>query len=389
MLNILYVGPNDSEWAQMNRPVSLAAAKWSRGFLTALSKIANVTALTHTYEVSWPKGKVLWRGYDKRLYPDGWDCVAISYPVIKYFRDWWYAWRYPIVAKKIAQRKKIDAAIFYNCHFSYLVRTMKALHGMGIRCFPIILDGDDPRKDDWGWMMRAGQYSSGIVSLSWWVHSHCPVGVPKCHMDGGADEWEGGESFESLELPKPTKPSILVHTGALDQWRGLDFMIEVVKCMASHDVRFVFCGKTSCKVLEKIFGDNPYVDLPGFVEEEAMNRICRNADILLNVRDPLHPDNILNYPSKLPHYLSFGRPVVSTRLESLSPDYAEVVEFAEGDTVEEYVAKVREVLDWSEENKRAKFETIKKWFCARKQWDVLVGGMYQWMEKVVGEGLKK
>lgn len=379
-MNILYIGPNDSEWAQMNRPVSLAAAKWSRGFLTALSKIANVTVLTHTYEVSWPKGKVLWRGYDKRLYPDGWDCVSISYPVIKYIRDWWYAWRYPIEARKIAVRKKIDAAIFYNCHLPYLVRTMKVLHSMGVPCFPIILDGDDPRKDDWGWMKRAGRYSSGIVSLSWWVHTHCPVDAPKYHMDGGADGWEGGECLESYTSIKPSK---LVHTGALDQWRGLDFMIEVVKRMASHDVRFVFCGKSSCKVLEKIFGNNPYVELPGFVEEDEMNRICRDADVLLNVRDPLHPDNILNYPSKLPHYLSFGRPVVSTRLESLSPDYAEVVEFVEGDTVDDYVAKVREVLAWDEERKRAKFETIKKWFLARKQWDVLVGGMYHWMEGVV------
>ena len=379
MLNILYVGPNDSEWAQMNLPGSLAAAKWARGFLAALSKIANVTALTHTYEVSWPKGKVLWRGYDKRLYPDGWDCVSISYPVVKYLRDWWYVWRYPIEAKKIVRRKKVDAAIFYNCHLPYLVRTMKVLHGMRIPCFPIILDGDDPRKDDWGWVKKAGQYSSGIVSLSWWVHTHCPVDVPKCHMDGGADGWCGWSEWGATG----NVPVRLVHTGALDQWRGLDFMVEVVRKMASPDVRFVFCGKSSCRILAKLFGDNPYVELPGFVEEEEMNRICRDADVLLNVRDPHHPDNILNYPSKLPHYLSFGRPVVSTQLESLSPDYAEVVEFAKGDCVDDYVAKIREILAWDEKVKRAKFEAIKKWFLSRKQWDILVGEMYKWMEEVI------
>ena len=379
MLNILYIGPNDSEWAQMHRPVSLAAAKWARGFLVALSKFSNVTALTHTYEVSWPKGNVLWRGYDARLYPDGWDCVPISYPVIKYLRDWWYAWRYPLEAKKIVRQKKIDAAIFYNCHLPYLVRTMKVLHDMDVPCFPIILDGDDPRKDDWGWIKRAGRYAHGIVSLSWWVHTNCPVDVPQYHMDGGADAWCGHAEWK----PTDNKPIRLVHTGALDQWRGLDFMVGVVRKMASPDIRFIFCGKSSCRILAKIFGDNPYVELPGFVEEEEMNRICRDADVLLNVRDPHHPDNILNYPSKLPHYFSFGRPVVSTLLESLSPDYAKVVEFAEGDTVDDYIAKVREVLAWGEERKRAKFKTIKEWFLARKQWDVLVGGMYQWMEGVV------
>lgn len=380
-MNILYIGPNDSEWAQMNRPVSLAAAKWSRGFLSALSKFAKVTALTHTYEVSWPKGKMLWRGYDSRLYPNEWKCVAVSYPVIKYLRDWWYAWRYPIEAKKMVRQNEIDAVVFYNCHLSYLVRTMQVLHGMGVPCFPIILDGDDPRKDNWGWIKRAGQYASGIISLSWWVHMHCQVNVPKYHMDGGADGWCGHAEWK----PTGNKPFRLVHTGALDQWRGLDFMVEVVRNMASPDMQFVFCGKTSCRILENIFGDNPYVELPGFVEEDEMNRICRDADVLLNVRDPLHPDNILNYPSKLPHYLSFGRPVVSTRLESLSPDYADVVEFAGGDSVDAYCDKVREVLAWDEDRKRMKSETIKAWFLARKQWDVLVGGMYQWMKEVCGQ----
>jgi hypothetical protein len=256
---------------------------------------------------------------------------------------------------------------------------MKVLHSMGIPCFPIILDGDDPRKDDWGWVRSAGRYASGIVSLSWWIHSHCPLDVPKYHMDGGADGWCGFDVWR----PTDKRPLRLVHTGALDQWRGLDFMIEVVRKIASPDVKFIFCGKSSCRILSKIFGDNPYVELPGFVAEEEMNCICRNADVFLNVRDPLHPDNILNYPSKLPHYLSFGRPVVSTYLESLSPDYADVVEFAGDDTVDGYVAKVYEVLAWDDELKRAKFDIIKKWFLVRKQWNVLVGGLHQWMKGVV------
>ena len=360
-MNILYIGPNDSEWAQMNRPVSLAAAKWARGFLTSLSKVANITALTHTYEVSWPKGDVFWRGYNKLLYPEGWDCVSISYPVIKYLRDWWYAWRYPIEAKRIVCRKNIDVAIFYNCHLPYLVRTMKVLHSMGVPCVPIILDGDDPRRDEWKWIKLAGQYANGMVSLSWWIYTHSPVSVPKYHMDGGADDWRGEGVIVDKQIIMGSDTMYdtlrntnmhyftLVHTGALDQWRGLNFMVEVVKFLTGrrNDVKFIFCGKSSCKTLERVFGGNPQVILPGFVTEEEMVRICNSADVLLNVRDPEHPDNILNYPSKLPHYLSFGRPIVSTRLESLSPDYDNVIEFPEENSVDSFVRKVEEVMSWS------------------------------------------
>lgn len=385
MLNILYIGPNESEWAQQNCPGSLAAAKWSRGFQTALAKVCNLTTLSHTYMYPWPKGRKIWVAYDKRYYPSGWDCVSIQYPALRYVRELWWDMAYPAKARKIAQEKNVDATIFYNCHFPYLLRTMKALHGIGVPCFPIILDGDDPRKDDWGWIKRAGQYSRGIVSLSWWVHENCPVNVPKYHMDGGADSWRGRNVICGDHKTQSTKHYTLVHTGALDQWRGLDFMIDVVKALSARrqDVKFIFCGKSSCRTLEKVFGDNKQVELPGFVAEEEMERICNSADVLLNVRDPKHPDNILNYPSKLPHYLSFGRPVVSTRLESLSPDYGEVVEFPSENTVDGFVRKVEEVMAWSADEKSRKYDVIRNWFEKRKKWDVLAEGLERWISGVI------
>ena len=367
--------------------------RWARGFLTALSKIANVTALAHTYEVAWPKGNVFWRGYDKRLYPDGWDCEAVSYPVLKYVREWWWRFAYAAKAKKIIREKGVDVVLIYNCYESWQVPVLRAIKTAfpKVRVVPIILDGDDPRKDDWGWMKRAAEYADGFISLSWWIHKHIPenVGRPSYHMDGGADGWRGlppDTNHQSLttcrQLPA-TNHYTLVHTGALDQWRGLDFMVEVIRQLTTRrkDVKFVFCGKSSEAVLKRIFSGNPYVELPGFVSEDEMVRICNSADVLLNVRNPDHPDNILNYPSKLPHYLSFGRPVVSTRLQSLSPEYGEIVHFAEDDTVKAYVDKLEEVLGLSEEDRNAEHLKIKEWFCRRKRWDILARGVVEWVGK--------
>lgn len=383
MLNILYIGPNDSEWAQMSRPVSLAAAKWARGFLTALSKVANVTALTHTYEIAWPKGKVFWRRYDKRLYPDGWDCVAVTYPVLKFVREWWWRFAYAAKAKKIIREKNIDAVLIYNCYESWQVPVLRAIKTAlpKVKIIPIILDGDDPRKDDWGWMKRAAAYSDAFVALSWWVYQNIPAntGKPAYHFDGGAEGWRGFRD-EKWGIRDEKR---LVHTGALDQWRGLDFMVEVVKRLTDKrkDVKFVFCGKSSEKVLRDIFKDNPQVELPGFVTEEEMGNICNSADVLLSVRNPNHPDNILNYPSKLPHYLSFGRPIVSTRLQSLSPDYGEVVNFPKQDTVDSYVTKLEEVLGWEMRQREAEYCKIKAWFESRKSWDTMVAGLVKWIKK--------
>ena len=388
-MNILYIGPNDSEWAQTNRPVSLAAAKWARGFLTALSKHCNLTVLTHTYEVAWPKGKVLWRKYDVRLYPADWPCEAVSYPVLKFVREWWWRFAYASKAKRIVREKKIEVVLIYNCHESWKVPVLRGIKEAYplVKIYPIILDGDDPRKDNWGWLKKAAVYSDGFIPLSWWVHQNITTmtGMPSYHMDGGADGWCGrhltykGKDCKAKSVPVTYS---LVHTGALDQWRGLHFMTAVVKMLTlkRHDVKFIFCGKTSEMVLKKTFGSNPAVELPGFVSEERMEEICNHADVLLNVRDPKHPDNILNYPSKLPHYLSFGRPVVSTRLQSLSPDYADVVHFAVDDTVEGYARALEEVLGWDEDRKQLEYMRIKDWFEKHKRWDVLVQGVMKWIE---------
>lgn len=377
-MNVLYIGPNDSEWAQMHRPVSLAAAKWARGFLAALSKFVEVTALCHTYEIAWPKGRVFWRRWDTRLCPVDWPCEYVSYPVLRYVRDLWWSCIYPLKANRIIGRKHIDVVLIYNCNIYWEVKTLARIRRKNpqVKIFPIILDGDDPRKDDWGWIKRAAAFADGFICLSWWVHQNITAhtGKPSYHFDGGADKWCGTEAKLGARQIKT-----LVHTGALDQWRGLEFMIEVVKRLTEKrkDVKFVFCGKSGADRLKKVFGNNPQVELPGFVTESKMEDICNSADVLLNVRDPSHPDNILNYPSKLPHYLSFGRPIVSTPLQSLSPDYADVVEFPEDDTVEVYLDKIEEVLAWDDERKMMKYQKIKNWFASRKRWDVMVQGLLE------------
>ncbi len=377
MLNVLYIGPNCSEWAEKNRPVSVAASRWARGFLTALSKCVHLLALTHSNEVAWPKGKVFWRGYDERLYPNDWECVAVSYPVLKYLREYWWRWAYARKVKRILRERKIDVALFYNCCESWQVGVMKTIKEVApqVKIYPVILDGDDPRKDNWGWMKKAARYADGFIPMSWWVYKNCPCGLLMYHFDGGSDGWNGVPPVSSI-----SPINTLVHTGSLDQWRGLDFMIDVVKRLSDENIRFVMTGKSTARQLAEIFGANPRVVLPGFVDESEMVRICNSADVLLNVRNPIHPDNILNYPSKLPHYLSFGRPVVSTRLQSLAPNYNEVLHFPEDDSVEKYVETVKHVLTMTQDDKQKEYEKIQSWFNQNKQWDLMVGSLVDWLE---------
>lgn len=382
MLNVLYIGPNDSEWAQQNRPVSLAAAKWARGFLTGLNRCCRLTALCHTYEVPWPKGRVFWRGDDPQLHPTDWAHETVAYPVLKGVRALWFRHAYSRAARRIVREKGIDVVLFYNCYEPWqraVMRDLKAAFGDRVKIVPVILDGDDPRKDDWGWLRDAARFSDAFVPLSWWVYEHITkqTGRPAYHFDGGADGWCG------MPPRAVQKEKTLVHTGSLDQWRGLDFMRAVVRFYDRSNVKFVLCGKETEMAVRETFGANPRVEVAGFLDEGAMRTLCNAADVLLNVRSPSHPDNILNYPSKLPHYLSFGRPVVSTRLASLAPEYAEVVRFPAADTPEAYCRILDDVLAQNDTARQATYQRMRTWFETHKRWDTQTAALAAWLEGLV------
>lgn len=364
-MRILYCGPFISECAlSEKRAVNQAAAKWSRELLQALSQIVDVDVISHCPEQRWPAGKVFWQNNDKRWFNDFLSCERIAYPNVVGVKDAYLSIAYRRAVRRLVKQNKYDALICYNTLHPYHVAAMKEARRYGIKCVPIILDGDDPRRDDWGWIKRSVSPADGIVFLSWWMKENFPnKDIPLLHMDGGAQEFQGESPSKNTE-----KTFTIVHAGALDYWRGLNFMKEVVKLCKRQDVRFVFCGKCDVQQRWAEFNNDPRVEIKGFLPDDEVNRICRAADILLSVREPKVGDNVVNYPSKIPQYLSWGKPIVSTWVPSFSPDYRDVLEVPDEDSPNAFVRKIDEVLGWGADEKVEKFKTIKDWFENRKSW---------------------
>ena len=238
----------------------------------------------------------------------------------------------------------------------------------GIKCVPIILDGDDPRRDSWKKLLRDNRFADGVVFLSWWMYKNYPMqNMPLLHMDGGADGFKGVPPSMTDDHPLTTKQYTLVHTGALDYWRGLEFMKGVVRACKRQDLRFVFCGKCNKEQCWAEFGADPRVEVKGFLPDDEVDTLCRSADVLLSVREPKVGDNVVNYPSKIPNYLAWGKPIVSTWVPSLAPEYHDVLEVSD-DTPEGFANKIDEVLSWSGDKRRDKYNQIKDWFESRKSW---------------------
>lgn len=376
-MKILWSGPNVSEWALEHRPGDAAAAKWSYGLMTGLSRFAELSAVTQVRERCWPKGDVLWRWHDARLHPSEWPCRSVPYPCLYKVRDFWTRFAYPVVARRMMDEERFDAVLLYNSLYPHQVSVMKEAAKRGMPSFPIILDGDDPRKDNWAKIVADTRFAKGVVFLSSWAAENYPVQKPVLHMDGAADRFNGLPPDGRGPSWRPT----FVHTGALDKWRGLRFMDAVTHRLAEvrPDIRIVLCGKLTTEERAHFDGlDN--VEYRGFVTEQELSEICRKADGFLNVRDPDVGDNILNYPSKVPQYLSWGRPIISTWIDSFSKDYRDVLCVNDDNTPESFVRKVVEVCGWGDGERLAHFNKVKTWFEWNKLWPVQAKRLYEWIQ---------
>lgn len=355
----------------------MSAVKWSRSLLHALVKMADVTALTHTIERAWPKGQTLWGSANSNLYDSSIKTVPFGYPALLYVGDWWLKRAYGSAARRLFDQRRIDAVVCYNCMQPYHQEVLRAAAEYGIPAVPIILDGRDPREDNWRQILRQTEDAAGVALLSYWMYKHWPRKQSLLHLDGGADAWMGGETLR----PRLDGPYRLVYTGALAKWSGALFLKNVIRQCKRNDVRFIICGKVEPGEADQLTADER-VELRGFVSEKEFQEICKSADAFLNVRDPSVGDNVLNYPSKLPRYLSYGKPVISNHLVSLSPDYDRFLLVARNNTVAEFEEQIERALACSVSERVALFGTIKEWFCEKKLWRVQAGRLVEWLEQL-------
>jgi len=374
-MKILWLGALHSDLAVKSRKApNAAAAKWTQGLIGGLkANGTEVIGLTHSYEQAWPKGMLLPgspEDFDSRI-----ELEWCRYVNIKGFiRDWTLGVGYCRKIKRIIEDKGIDALVCYNVlEYPYHVKAMSVAHEMGVPCFPIILDGDDPRRDHWQWVLHGTKDANGIVFLSDWMVKNYPGSLPVLHLDAGCKVWYGDEGLIKRER------NLLVYSGTLDHWRGLELLVQVVNCLKDIDYRFIICGKNDKNEILKLVNMDPRIEVKGFVTDEELHDISLRASAFINTRDPKNGDNVLNFPSKIPNYLAYGKPIISTWLPSLSEDYGKYLQIVDQDSPEMFAIKIKEILQWNDEMQEQHAKKVKPWFISNKLWSTQARRLKGWI----------
>ena len=369
---VLWLGPMASDRAlRTRRATNQAAVRYSRGLLAGLrANGAEIHAVAHCCEQAFPKG-AFWPGRREDFEADGLD-AWLRYPNVKGLRDAWLTWRYAAVVRRLAARGSFDALLCYNVLHPYHVAAMRVAARAGVPCFPIVLDGDDPRRDGWRAILRQTRYAAGVIFVSRWAADHFPGSQPVLHMDGGCEAWFGDEAAAK------TEPNLVVYTGGLDHWRGLDLLVDIVRHLPDPGCRFVICGRCDRAAIQARFHD-PRVAVMGLVPDAELHDICCRARVFLNTRDPAIEENVLNFPSKIPNYLSYGKPVVSTWTASLDPEYRNVLCVVPDGTGESFAQQVRASLAWGPAERLAFRTRLREWVLRKRVWSRQTERMLAWM----------
>jgi len=386
---VLWIGPMyNAETLRTHRVPNQAATKWSWAILDALTRLGvHVEGISHCPEQLWPRGKKMW------VSAKGWAIenhlvYGIGYINVPWIRERLLTYNYRRTLQQVITDNKssmlstvpFDAILGYNILHPQDITVAETAKRWGVPYFGFILDGDDPRRDQWRRFLQNTQYATGLAFLSYWMMQNYPGVLPTFHFDGGGGEWKGDRALQMREK------NLIVYTGALDHWRGGDFLVEIIRQLKHQDVRIVLCGKCDRAKTWARFGNDPRVNVRGFVSEAEMDIWCCRASVFLNVRDPQNGDNVVNFPSKIPNYLAYGKPVVSTWLPSLDPVYQNVLEVVDEKDSAMFAMRIEYVLGQPDKYYQEKFTQIGTWYCNEKTWLRQTEKLLTWMNTTLPKG---
>lgn len=293
---------------------------WQREFVNALkSKGHYITTIGFPVEQVWPFGRLLIHGKQATLAKslDGSIVGYINVPFLRNISQ--YRGFVKTVKQLLASSEKVpDYTITYSClnkstdrHPS--ISTAKYIRKtFGIPWLCIVADGAAPPDAD------------GYVYLTWSYYDSLTAPVPKLHIDGGVPDIKP-QSSHYTAFDQSTQVKILMYMGALTPHGGVTQLAKAFQLIQDQNVELLICGRGENPEIERLAEVDKRIKIMGFVSESELNTLACKAIAFVNPRPSDFEPNKLNYPSKLLHYLAFGKPVISTFTDGISPEYADIL----------------------------------------------------------------
>lgn len=325
--------------------ISPATNFWQRGLVNALQSLGNkIDVIGHPIERVWPFGRLVIRGEQAAL-SAGLSGVAIGYINAPFLRGAIQFANYLRAARRhlTASEERPDFVITYSCldkptDWAPSIGVAKYIRKrFGVPWICIVADGAAPIGAD------------GYVYLTW-SSFNSPAGyMPSIHIDGGIPDIRFPVD-RSSGADQGARGKILMYMGALTQHGGSTQLARAFHSLRDEDIKLWICGRGENPELARLAEIDRRIKLIGFVSESELNKLASAATAFANPRPGSFGPNKFNYPSKILHYLAYGKPVISTFTDGISPDYADVLMPIPDETEACLAATIHNVLNMERED---------------------------------------
>lgn len=290
--------------------ISPAVNFWLTGFVSALKSVGcDVTLIGHAYDRVWPAGNLVVHADDATLAPEMAGQV-LGYLNLPLLRKWTQSLNYLRAVKRhVAIHGRPDYVFTFNdtpgTPAARYLSNQLGVPWIYIAGDGLVLEGAD-----------------GYLHQNWVYYDSPKAPGPKIHLDGG---------LPLLEVPESAAESghdavkALMYMGALTEHGGALPLARAFHTLPDSDIELWMTGRGSNPEIEQLAAADPRIKLYGFVGQDQLHQLASRARVFANPRLTAFAPNKLNYPSKLLHYLAYGRPVMSTFTDGLSPDYHDVL----------------------------------------------------------------
>ncbi len=174
-------------------------------------------------------------------------------------------------------------------------------------------------------------------------------------------------SLETIDKKNNNNEKILLYTGILEEYAGIDMVLDAFVQTTNPNYKFVICGVGSSvdKILSISERDKRIV-YKGKVPHHDTITLQKNATILINPRRPDGRITKYSFPSKTMEYMISGTPMIGYKLEGVPDEYFNYMYIPVNYTVEALAKCVNESLSKPQEELDAFAEKAKKFVLSKK-----------------------
>ncbi len=370
---IIWIGSiYEEDCLKENVAISPAANYWQISFLKGLqSNNEKVVLLSTHFQRIFPFGDFIPNG--SKFWKKGFNIISSLYfnlPLLKPltiflgFKIRIYFW------KKNAGVPK--CIITYNPTFENCKIALSLKKKYSIPWIDLCADSYYPGRN-WENYSKVAKSADAHVFLSFFAYTSCPFNN-LFHFDGGIDS--GKINFSSLN----SSNEILLYSGMLGEYGGVDLLLESFLKIKNPNLRLIICGYGKCSSFfqKSIISDSRIV-FYGLISNSELEKLYDLANIFVNPRPEEIDGGEMNFPSKIHKYLSYGKPIISTKTLGISPEYDDFLFYFDSKSVNSLENVISHVVNLNFNERLEYLNKIKKYIELEKNWDIQTKKFLGWM----------